>query len=130
VATHVDVIDKGEKNPYEKFVIFIAYDRVTREGDVRRNLSPEEEEAAVLLEKQKYERRTGRMLFKFHRDPLAGGMHAINPPKGQVIREDGDRYRYRLAETDPSMTISEVKGNLEEGNDIMVARPAWVAEYL
>ena len=134
---YVEILDKGEANPYEKFVIFKVYQEKPQEGkppriyqrDADDDGKEDLEHAAVLQAKAQYERKTGRTLVRFRRDPLAGGMHAAVPPKGQVINRSGTRYRFK-GHNDGVYSETQVEGNLEPGNDIMIATPAWVAEYL
>lgn len=122
------------EKPEENRVIVMFFGSVPREGEQREGLDPEKETSAAGLWKQQYEARTGRMLLRWHKDPLAGGMRAQVQPKGQiwkgiprfanavVSQAEQNVIAERLASRDP--------GNAKPGNTLMVATAAWTGEWL
>jgi len=135
-----DALVEFSEKENEKFLIIIAR-RMPQEGKRSEPLTAIEEKVAVDTARSWYEAQTGRVLLRFHKDPLAGGMRAQVPPKGQMIRTG--QHRAEVFGTAPGgQPISQGKvgallndgqpipGNIERGNNVMLATAAWVGEFL
>ena len=77
-----EIVDK----PEEARVIFLITGPPAFEGGPPRTLTAQEDEIAALMEKQRFEQDTGKQLYHFHKDPLAGGLRPVRPPEGQLYR--------------------------------------------
>ncbi len=129
----VEFVEKPEENR-----VFMAARRIPRQGQLQTALSKDEELAAVSLGKEWFEQNRGVMLLNFHKDPLAGGMRAQVPPKGQLYKS-GVRRQVHYA-TAPNGTMvyqgrvgeveAEVESNIERGNNIMIATAMWTGEWI
>ena len=150
----VEIFDK----PEEERVIFVITGPPAFEGSTQTlSLTMQQEEIAALKEKQLWENETGKTIFRFNRDPLAGGMKAVRPPTEQLYRsgikrqenfavppngqfkpnpETGERV-HAISQGKVGPEILDANGrpqvfpsNIRPGNATMVATPGWVGEYL
>lgn len=117
----LDTIVKDE----EQRVFFFIGGRQPRDGETREVLPYEQEEAEAKIEKLKWERKTGHMLLNFHFDPYAGGLQALVPPKGQVVRR-GNIVSQKTGE----IVGFEEGQNISKGMTEMRPRGAWTGEWL
>ena len=129
----VEFIEKPEENRF-----FVSARIAPKPGKPTLPLSKAQEIAAVTLAKEWYEQNRGVMVLNFHKDPLAGGMHAQVEPKGQLYRTGAVRAEAFVMT--PKGLISQGKvgeiieekrpGNIERGNNVMVAKALWTGEWL
>lgn len=137
----VEFLEKEE----EKFLIVQV--RVKPDGRKThiKPLSPAEENAAVEMAKEWYETEYGRMLLRWHKDPLAGGMAPLVPVTEQLYRTGIHREKVFKADNAGNSVYQGKIGtpdfdedgqpkiypsNIQRGQNIMVARSAWVGEWL
>jgi len=141
----------------EGFVIFLLAGPPAWEGGPPTALDPKVEEAAALMEMTKWQAATGNTCYRFHKDPMAGGLQAVVPPKGQMWR--GGEQRSEVFAVPPSGQFKRnektgelhvggisqgkvgplivdaggepilMESNIERGNAQMVATAAWTAQF-
>lgn len=128
----IEFIEKPEEQR-----VFISARNIPQQGKKTEPLTGPQETAAVTLGREWYESHKGVMLLNFHKDPLAGGMRAQVPPKGQLYRAGVEREESFVMT--PKGLVSQgkvgaVKGerqsNIERGNSIMVAKALWTGEWI
>lgn len=142
----VEIFDK----PEEERVIFIISGPPAFEGSTSNlSLTAQQEEIAALREKEQWERETGKTIFRFHRDPLAGGMRAVRPTTEQLYRSGETRAEnfavppngqfkpnelgekpHAISQGKVGAVTGKMESNIRPGNATMVATPAWVGVYL
>lgn len=103
----VEVVDK----PEETRVIFLISGPAAFEGGPSRTLSMQEEEIAALQEKQRFEQETGREIYQFHRDPLAGGLRPARPVTEQLYR--AGEHRKDVYAMPPSGQFKYIEGETQ-----------------
>lgn len=129
----VEFIEKAD----EKRVFFSARS-IPQQGKRGEPLTKDQETAAVMLGKEWFEQNRGVMLLNFHKDPLAGGMRAAVPPKGQLWRSGVVRKEVFAQHAKGAVSQGKVgeiveenrPSNIERGNSTMIATPLWTAEWL
>lgn len=142
----VEIVDK----PEEERVIFLIEGPPAFEGSTQyRTLTVQEEEIAALKEKQAWETETGKQIFRFHRDPMAGGLRPVRPPEGQLYRSgetreesfavppsgqfrpnaQGERV-HAISQGKVGPVTGKMESNIKPGNATMINYPGWVGEYL
>ena len=87
--------------------------------------------------------------FRFHRDPLAGGMRAVRPVTEQLYRSGDTREEafavppsgqfkpnaqgervHAISQGKVGPVTGKMVSNIKPGNATMIATPGWVGEYL
>jgi hypothetical protein len=128
----VEFIEKPEEQR-----VFISARNIPRNEARAEPLTTAQETAAVTLGREWYESHRGVMLLNFHKDPLAGGMRAQVPPKGQLYRAGDVREESFVMTPNGLMSQGKVgaltghrESNIERGNMVMIAKALWTAEWI